>query len=857
MIVDVVRTHPVVLVEGVLQENPFYVPPDRFLAERRSREAESGGAGAATAAAPKPDLARLSDILRDLVALGTLSALETPREPAGAAERFAQAALSLPFVDVVFVRVDSSPEGAGLEVLRAKEDLLPPPSAADLQGAWRRASDGGNAVPQRLAVEFPGLGELSLFVVPLGPQARYGWMAAGSRRPGFPDSSQRALLEIGAQQLSAMLRERYLADRRAAEGALRDSEERFRLAFENAAVGMALLTPEGRFVHVNPALCRILGRQEKELLGADWVSVTHPEDVPRVQEAVRQLTSGERDSVILVKRGTHPDGTVVWVQNSISTTCDADGRPRHLVALIEDITDQKRAEEALRLSEARFSRLFRNSPAALALGTLGDGRLIDANDRWLELFGYERHEVIGRNASELQLWADPRERAGVLERLVRDGVVRDHETRFRKKSGEIREALLTFIRTELPGEPEPVNLAMILDDTDRRRAELERARLDSITDAALAYLSLDDLLRELLGRLRSALRAELATLRLVDENTQEFVLRAVDGVPFERIADIRIPLDSSFPTPLGSDYFVDELPRPDPGSQGWYARAWSAIDIPLRAAMGVPLLVEGKQIGVLSVAATRTPFTKEDQRLLRVVADRVATAIERGRLVETVGESHRRLAALSRRLVDVQETERREIARELHDEVGQLLTGLLFKIEGHGVGTGNVKDEMKAIVNDLIDRVRALSMNLRPPMLDDLGLLSALTWQIDRFQAQTGISVRFRHADLDRRFGVQVEITAFRIVQEALTNVARHAGVKEASVDVWANATSLGARIEDQGRGFDVATALATRSSGLEGMRERSRLAGGHLEIDSKPGRGTRLSLDLPLASGLRKEDQG
>jgi PAS domain S-box-containing protein len=796
----------------------------------------------------------LSDTLRDLVALGTLSALETPREPARAVERFAQAALSLPFVDVVFVRVDSSPEGAGLEVLRAKEDLLPPPSAADLQGAWRRASDGGNAVTQRLAVEFPGLGELSLFVVPLGPQARYGWMAAGSRRPGSPDTFQRALLEIGAQQLSAMLRERHLADRRAAEAALRDSEERFRLAFENAAVGMALLTPEGRFVHVNPALCRILGRQEKELLGADWASVTHPEDVPRVQEAVRQLTSGERDSVILVKRGTHPDGTVVWVQNSISTTSDAEGRPRHLVALIEDITDQKRAEEALRLSEARFSRLFRNSPAALALGALGDGRVIDANDRWLELFGYERHEVIGRNASELQLWADPRERAGVIERLVRNGVVRNHETRFRKKSGEIREALLTFVRTELPGEAEPVNLSMILDDTDRRRAELERARLDSITDAALAYLSLDDLLSELLARLRNALRADIATLRLMDEIAREFVLRAVDGVPFERIAGIRIPLESSFPN---SPFLVNDLARPEPGRDDWSARAWSLLDLPLRATVGVPLLVEGKQIGVLALAATRTPFTKEDQRLLQVVADRVAPAIERGRLVETVGESHRRLAALSQRLVDVQETERREIARELHDEVGQLLTGLLFKIEGHGVGTGNVKDQMKAIVNDLIDRVRALSMNLRPPMLDDLGLLSALTWQIDRFQAQTGISVRFHHADLDRRFGGQVEITAFRIVQEALTNVARHAGVKEASVDVWANATSLGARIEDQGRGFDVATALAARSSGLEGMRERSRLAGGHLEIESKPSQGTRLSLDLPLAPGLRKEDQG
>ena len=237
----------------------------------------------------------------------------------------------------------------------------------------------------------------------------------------------------------------------------------------------------------------------------------------------------------------------------------------------------------------------------------------------------------------------------------------------------------------------------------------------------------------------------------------------------------------------------------------------------------------------------------------------MAPAIERGWLVETVEESRLRLAALSERLVDVQEAERRDIARELHDEVGQLLTGLLFKIEGHGAAAGNPKDEMKGIVKDLIGRVRDLSMSLRPPMLDELGLLAALTWLIDRFEAQTGISVRFHHADLeDRRFGAQVEITAFRIVQEALTNVARHAGVRHASVDVWANPVSLGARIEDEGRGFDVEAALAAPSSGLEGMRERSRLTGGHLTIESAPGEGTRLSLELPLAApSLPKEHEG
>jgi signal transduction histidine kinase len=160
---------------------------------------------------------------------------------------------------------------------------------------------------------------------------------------------------------------------------------------------------------------------------------------------------------------------------------------------------------------------------------------------------------------------------------------------------------------------------------------------------------------------------------------------------------------------------------------------------------------------------------------------------------------------------------------------------------------------MKALVNDLMGRVRDLSMNLRPAMLDDLGLVPALLWQLERYQAQTGIRVEFSHSGLDGRFSPEIETACFRIVQEALTNVARHARISEAKVEIRADGDHLRLQIDDRGAGFDPELALAGRSSGLTGMRERARLLGGRLRIESARGNGTQLLADLPLSASERE----
>ena len=138
-------------------------------------------------------------------------------------------------------------------------------------------------------------------------------------------------------------------------------------------------------------------------------------------------------------------------------------------------------------------------------------------------------------------------------------------------------------------------------------------------------------------------------------------------------------------------------------------------------------------------------------------------------------------------------------------------------------------------------------VDLRPQMLDELGLLPALELLFDRFTAQTQVAVNFRHVGLDQRLAPEMETAAYRVVQEALTNVARHAQVKKAEVRLWVNDGALGIQVEDEGAGFEVAARTAAGSCGLSGMRERVVLLGGSLRLESSPGAGTCLLASLPI----------
>lgn len=298
-----------------------------------------------------------------------------------------------------------------------------------------------------------------------------------------------------------------------------------------------------------------------------------------------------------------------------------------------------------------------------------------------------------------------------------------------------------------------------------------------------------------------------------------------------------------------------------PGEQ----RYWLASYFPVKTTVG-------EVTGLMAAVVEITERKRAEQSLATANAELEARVVERtaelkrasGKLRDELEERKRaevELQVLSRRLIEVQESERRHLAHELHDEIGQILTGVSLMLATLSSlpppAMAKRLAEAQQLVGDLLQRVQDMSLTLRPGVLDDFGLLPALEGLFRRYTSQTGVKVVFECHLAARRFVPELETASYRVVQEALTNVARHAGVADVSVRTWAEDDMLGLEISDRGTGFDAqAVLVAGTSSGLPGMRERVLLLRGSLTIRSAPGRGTELSIRLPI-QGLDRSRGG
>jgi signal transduction histidine kinase len=282
---------------------------------------------------------------------------------------------------------------------------------------------------------------------------------------------------------------------------------------------------------------------------------------------------------------------------------------------------------------------------------------------------------------------------------------------------------------------------------------------------------------------------------------------------------------------------------------------------------GITLVKRGKWELIENAERRRAEEEAREKALAELeqrVQQRTAELQEANRkLIAEIEEGNRvaeRLRILARYLQSVREEERARISRELHDEIGAGLTAIKLALErsksGQPSGAATELTRALALANELIGRVRDLSMQLRPPMLHDLGLFAALRWHFERYTDQFKITVDFKHSGLiDRRLTAEAETAVYRIVQEALTNVARHAKTDKVTVEIEVAEDLLSLRIKDEGIGFDLQSLPPETSGGLSGMRERAIILGGRLWFESAPGLGTILKAEIPLHKPVALDD--
>ena len=277
-----------------------------------------------------------------------------------------------------------------------------------------------------------------------------------------------------------------VTERKRMEDALRESEERFRATFNQAAVGICHVAPDGHLLRINQKYCELVGYTEEELIALTIKEITHPDDQETSMQNYQLLLEGKLENYSLGKRYIRKDGSIVWVNLTASKVFDAGGNPIFAVGVIEDISERKLAEEALRLSEERYRRLYNDTPVMLH-SIDHDMRLVSVSNYWLETLGYERNEVLGRIFTEFLTAASCSYATEVvLPGFFRTGSVKEVPYQIMKKNGEILEVQLSAI-AERNSEGKVVrSLAVMVDVTERKRAEEEIERLNvSLTARAV------------------------------------------------------------------------------------------------------------------------------------------------------------------------------------------------------------------------------------------------------------------------------------------------------------------------------------------------------------------------------------
>ena len=658
----------------------------------------------------------------------------------------------------------------------------------------------------------------------------------------------------------------HIAELKRVERALQQEQEIRGRFFDSIDTLIAYMDRDFNFIQVNEAYARADGRPAGFFTGKNHFELyPHAEN----QTIFQSVVDTGKQHVVYDKPFEYPEqperGVTYW-NWSLQPVTRQDGYVEGLVLSLVDVTERKRAEQRVEKERARLRTILDALPDGVYIvnqqhevqyvNPVMERQFGPPGDRTCYAYMHDRTEPCDWCSYEAVLGGETVQSEWPSPQTGRTYEVFD--TPIANADGSVSKLKLLHDitdrkRAEASLHEQNLALHKLSESEHRQREIAETLRLAS--QSLTQSLDLDVVLDTLLTHLRALVHSDTASV-LFREGESALGVRALAG--YENVSDPG--LVSTNKVESGSNLFLRRLLATGRGfvvddvthEPDWVVYPGTEA---LRSYASLPIVVANKIIGAVGLGKTEPGyFTQEHIQWAEALIGQAAVAIDNAWLFEQVRAGRERLRELSRRLVEVQEKERLYIARELHDQASQTLASLMLQLsilerEADDPEAVRIRlIELKSITDTVLDELHRLAFDLRPASLDHLGLVPAVEQLINAFSRDSRLPIRLKTIGFreDERLHQEVETTLYRIVQEALTNVFRHARATRTDVLLEHEDRALRIIIEDDGQGFDLDAARQSGRLGLVGMQERAEMLGGTLTVESNPGKGTTLFVEVP-----------
>jgi len=681
-----------------------------------------------------------------------------------------------------------------------------------------------------------------------GPNGRLSWY-----------QSRVGPVKRGGRIVAVTLVATDVTERKRAEEALKESEQRYRALFQGSAEGIVVADIETKkFKYANPAFCRMLGYTEQQVKTLGVRDIHPKEDLERILSEFAAQAKGEK-SLALTVPCLRKDGTIIYADINTARIV-VDGRDCN-VGFFTDVTERKKAEEELFKAEAKYRTLVEQIPAVTYIAAVDRASTtlyVSPQIRILIGFSPEQYEA-DPDMWRKRLHPDDRERVtSELERTHKTGGPFSCEYRMFARDGRI-----VWFRDEAAlvrdNRGQPLFLqGVMFDITERKQAEeaLQKARDELEIRVRQRTADLAEAVEELRNEINERERVEKA-LRQAEERFRTIFENTVIGM-YRTTPDGRVLMaNPALVRMLGYSSFEElaELNLEEAGFDPAYPRSVFKRRLEKRGKIIADESVWIKRDGTKLFVCESAVAIRDPGGNVLYYEGTVEDITQRKKAEEKLRIYQEQLRSLASELSLAEERLRRRIATHVHDQIGQNLAISKMKLDSlresvPSPGLARSLDEIGQLIARTIDDSRSLTFELSPPVLYELGLEPAVEWLVKKARQQHGLTTKFKSDGRPKPLDSNVRVLIFQAVRELLVNVAKHAKARKVTVSTKRVGDEIHVRIEDDGVGFETNARSRDYKSGgfgLFSIRERLGHIGGRLDVESRPGLGTRITLVAPI----------